>query len=136
MCIDNALTFYVTEDVTAHHLNVPMSRVKHGDGSIMLWGCLCSGYEQFQIPLSVGTNLRPSVRKLKILFIAMDRRCPRNLSDLGWFCKEKWANIATSRCATLMGSYPKRFTAVLAVKGGSTGISTSTDFRGVNSYAL
>jgi len=26
----------------------------------------------------------------------------------GGFAKEKWANIATWRCATLMGSYPKK----------------------------
>ena len=37
----------------------------------------------------------------------MDRRCPCKLSDLEWFCKENWANIATSRCATLLGSYPR-----------------------------
>uniref|UniRef100_A0AAY5K1E7 XPA C-terminal domain-containing protein n=1 Tax=Esox lucius TaxID=8010 RepID=A0AAY5K1E7_ESOLU len=37
---------------------------------------------------------------------AVHRRCPRNLTDLERFCKEEWANIATSRCAMLIDSYP------------------------------
>uniref|UniRef100_A0AAR2KB27 Tc1-like transposase DDE domain-containing protein n=1 Tax=Pygocentrus nattereri TaxID=42514 RepID=A0AAR2KB27_PYGNA len=48
------------------------------------------------------------------------RRCPRNLSDLERFCKEESANIATSRCATLIGSYPKRLSAVIKAKGAAT----------------
>uniref|UniRef100_A0AAR2JPU3 Tc1-like transposase DDE domain-containing protein n=1 Tax=Pygocentrus nattereri TaxID=42514 RepID=A0AAR2JPU3_PYGNA len=47
---------------------------------------------------------------------AVHRRCPHNLSDLERFCKEEWANIATSRCATLIGSYPKRLSAVIKTK--------------------
>uniref|UniRef100_A0AAY5K7S5 Tc1-like transposase DDE domain-containing protein n=1 Tax=Esox lucius TaxID=8010 RepID=A0AAY5K7S5_ESOLU len=39
-------------------------------------------------------------------------RCPRNLTDLERFCKEEWANIATSRCAMLIDSYLKRLSAV------------------------
>ncbi|KAI3375590.1 hypothetical protein L3Q82_003904 [Scortum barcoo] len=48
---------------------------------------------------------------------AVHRRCPRNLSDLEQFCKEEWANIATSRCATLIDSYPKRLSAGIKAKG-------------------
>ena len=101
--------------------------MKHGGGSIMLLGCFLFSWNWGLSRVMnsskyhcVATNPRRLVRKLKILFISMDSRCPRYLSDLGWFCKEKWAHIATLRCATLMGSYPKRFTAVIAVKWGST----------------
>uniref|UniRef100_A0AAY5K9B1 Tc1-like transposase DDE domain-containing protein n=1 Tax=Esox lucius TaxID=8010 RepID=A0AAY5K9B1_ESOLU len=47
------------------------------------------------------------------------RRCPCNLTDLERFCKEEWANIAMSRCAMLIDSYPKR-RAVIKSKGAST----------------
>uniref|UniRef100_A0AAR2K5L3 Tc1-like transposase DDE domain-containing protein n=1 Tax=Pygocentrus nattereri TaxID=42514 RepID=A0AAR2K5L3_PYGNA len=100
----------------------------------MLWGCFSSAGTGAQ-------NLWPSVRKLKMkrnfifhqspdlnpiehlwgdLKRAVHRRCPRNLSDLERFCKEEWANIATSRCATLIGSYPKRPSAVIKAKGAAT----------------
>uniref|UniRef100_A0AAR2L4R7 Tc1-like transposase DDE domain-containing protein n=1 Tax=Pygocentrus nattereri TaxID=42514 RepID=A0AAR2L4R7_PYGNA len=62
---------------------------------------------------------------------AVHRRCPRNLSDLEGFCKEEWANIATSRCATLIGSYPKRLSAVIKAKGAATKYL----FKGVHIYA-
>ena len=39
---------------------------------------------------------------------AVHRRCPRNHTDLECFYKEEWANIAKSRCAMLIDSYPKK----------------------------
>ena len=51
---------------------------------------------------------------------AVHRRFPRNLTDLERFCKEEWANIAKSRCAMLIHSYPKRLSAVIKSKGAST----------------
>uniref|UniRef100_A0AAY5K1L3 Tc1-like transposase DDE domain-containing protein n=1 Tax=Esox lucius TaxID=8010 RepID=A0AAY5K1L3_ESOLU len=51
---------------------------------------------------------------------AVHRRCPRNPTDLEHFCKEEWANIATSRCAILIDSYPKRLSAVRKSKCIST----------------
>ncbi|KAJ7341900.1 hypothetical protein JRQ81_007595, partial [Phrynocephalus forsythii] len=39
---------------------------------------------------------------------AVHRRQPCNLTDLEHYCKEGWANIAKSRCAILIDSYPKR----------------------------
>ena len=36
------------------------------------------------------------------------------------FCKEEWANISISICASLVETYPKRLAAVIAAKGGST----------------
>uniref|UniRef100_A0A803K548 Transposase n=1 Tax=Xenopus tropicalis TaxID=8364 RepID=A0A803K548_XENTR len=50
---------------------------------------------------------------------AVRRRCPRNLTDLECFCKE-WANLAKSKCAMLIDSYPKRLSAVIKSKGAST----------------
>ncbi len=51
---------------------------------------------------------------------AVHRRCPRNLTDLERFCKEEWANIAKTRCAMLIDSYPKRLSGVIKSKGAST----------------
>ena len=51
---------------------------------------------------------------------AVHRRFPHNLTDLERFCKEEWANIAKSRCAMLIHSYPKRLSAVIKSKGAST----------------
>jgi len=43
---------------------------------------------------------------------------PSNLPELKLFCKEERAKI--SRCANLIETYPKRLTAVIAAKGGTT----------------
>ena len=43
-----------------------------------------------------------------------------NLTELEQFCKEEWSNIATSRCAKLVETYPNRLKAVIKAKGGST----------------
>jgi hypothetical protein len=42
------------------------------------------------------------------------------LKELEEFCLEEWAKIPGTRCAKLTETYPKRFTAVIAAKGGST----------------
>jgi hypothetical protein len=42
------------------------------------------------------------------------------LKELEQFCLEEWAKIPVSRCAKLIKTYPKRLTAVIAAKGGST----------------
>uniref|UniRef100_A0A803K587 Tc1-like transposase DDE domain-containing protein n=1 Tax=Xenopus tropicalis TaxID=8364 RepID=A0A803K587_XENTR len=60
-------------------------------------------------------NLRGDLKR------AVHRRCPSNLTDLECFCKEEWANLAKSKCAMLIDSYPKReLAAVIAAKGDST----------------
>ncbi len=48
---------------------------------------------------------------------AVHRRYPRNLTNLEHFCKEERANIAKSRCAMLIDSYPKRLSGVIKSKG-------------------
>ena len=88
------------------HCTSRNNHVYSGGSSIMLWGCFCSaatgaGYEQFQIPISVGTNLRLSVRNLKILLISMDRRCPKKSGQIlphqdvprCWAPKKDWVLI-------------------------------------------
>ena len=53
------------------------------------------------------------------LNIAVHRHSPSNQTKLELFCKEEWANISVSICASLAETYPKRLAAVIAAKGGS-----------------
>uniref|UniRef100_A0AAY5KN16 Tc1-like transposase DDE domain-containing protein n=1 Tax=Esox lucius TaxID=8010 RepID=A0AAY5KN16_ESOLU len=78
---------------------------------------------------SQSPDLNPIEHLWGYLKRAVHRRCPRNLTDLERFCKEEWANIATSRCAMLIDSYPKRLSAVIKSKGAST------KFKGLHTYA-
>ena len=66
----------------------------------------------------------PDVKAIENLWhdlkIAVHQRSPCNLSELDQFCTEERANIAQSRCAKLVETYPSRLTAVFAVKDAST----------------
>ncbi len=56
----------------------------------------------------------PDLNPMKIcsdLKRAVHRRCPHN-QDFGAFLQKEWANIAKSRCAMLIDSYPKRLSGV------------------------
>ena len=50
---------------------------------------------------------------------AVHARSPRNLTELGQYCKEQCSEIV-SRCASLIETYPHRFSAVIAAKCLST----------------
>uniref|UniRef100_A0AAY5KD36 Tc1-like transposase DDE domain-containing protein n=1 Tax=Esox lucius TaxID=8010 RepID=A0AAY5KD36_ESOLU len=70
------------------------------------------------------TSQSPDLKPIECLWGDLKRvvhwRCPRNLTDLERFCKEERAHIATSRCAMLIDSYPKRLSALIQSKGAST----------------
>ena len=69
-------------------------------------------------------NQSPNLNQIENLWhdlkIAVHQRSPCNLTELEQFCTEEWENIAQSRCAKLVETYPNRLTAVMAVKGAST----------------
>ena len=54
------------------------------------------------------------------LKIAVHQHSSCNLTELEQFCTEECVNIAQSRRAKLVETYPNRLTAVIAVKGAST----------------
>uniref|UniRef100_A0AAY5JWH2 Tc1-like transposase DDE domain-containing protein n=1 Tax=Esox lucius TaxID=8010 RepID=A0AAY5JWH2_ESOLU len=99
---------------TFQHDNDP----KHRSKSTKAW------LHQKKINILVWPSQSPDLNPTEHLWVdlkrAVHRRCPRNLTDLESFCKEEWANIATSRCAMLIDSYPKRLSAVIKPKGAST----------------
>ena len=154
--------------------------MKHGGGSIMVWGCFSSAETGALVRIEGKTdgakyrkipeeNLLPSTRKLKLgqkftiqhdnalkhtakatpewvrnkkinvlewsshrpernriqnlrhdLKIVVHQHSACNLTELEQFYSEEWANIAQSRCAKLVETYPNRLTAVIAVKSAST----------------
>ena len=69
---------------------------------------------------SQSLGLNPIENLWHDLKIAVHQRSPHNMTELEQFCAEEWANIAQSRCAKLVETYPNRLTAVIAAKGAST----------------
>ena len=69
---------------------------------------------------SQSPDLNPIENLWQDLKIAVHQRSPSNLTELEQFWQEEWANIARSKCANLVETYPKRLAAVIAAKGGST----------------
>ena len=67
-----------------------------------------------------SSDLIPMENLWHDLKIAVHQRSPHNLTELEQFCTEQWANIAQSRCAKLVATYPNRLTSVIAVNGAST----------------
>ncbi|KAG2458373.1 TCB1 transposase, partial [Polypterus senegalus] len=69
---------------------------------------------------SQSPDLNPIEHFWRDLKMAVHRRFPSNLMELGRCCKEERAKLAKDRCAKLVASYSKRLEAVIAAKGAST----------------
>ena len=70
----------------------------------------------------------PDLNSIKNLWhdlkIAVHQYFPHEVTELEQYHGEEWVNIAQSRCAKLVDTYPNRITAVIAVKGASTKVVT------------
>ncbi|KAG2468594.1 TCB1 transposase, partial [Polypterus senegalus] len=123
---------------TAHHQANTIPIVKHGGGSIMLWGCFSAAgtgrlvrikgkmtaamyRDILDENLLQSPNLNPIEHLCwRDLKMAVHRHFPSNLMELERCCKEEWAKLAKDRCAKIVASYSKRLEAVIAAKVAST----------------
>ena len=69
---------------------------------------------------SQSPDLNPTENLWNDLKTAVHKRSSSNWTELEQFCKEEWANIAKSRCAKLVETYPNRLNAVIKAEGGLT----------------
>ena len=77
--------------------------------------------EKFKAWLGYGKNI-PSFEHLTehCWIHHVHRHSPSNQTKLELFCKEEWADISVSVCASLVETHPERLATVIAAKGGST----------------
>jgi hypothetical protein len=69
---------------------------------------------------SWGPGLNPIEHLWRDLIIAVQRRSPSNLIELGRICREEREKLPKYRCHKLVPSYPRRLEAEIAAKGAST----------------
>jgi hypothetical protein len=71
-------------------------------------------------PLNVLEWPSQSPKLNPIKQIVVQQRSPSNQTEFERFFREEWEKLPKYRCAKLIASYPRRLSAVIAVKGAST----------------
>ncbi len=127
-----------------------ISTVKHGGGSVMVWGCFAvcdlklkrtwvmqqdndlkhtskstsEWLKKNKIKVLEWPSQSPDLNLIEMLWHDLKQSIhaqkPSNVAELKQFCKEEWAKIPPQRCERLIVSYHKRLIAVVAAKGGTT----------------
>ncbi len=99
--------------------------VKHGGGSVMVWGCMSAagtGELKF-IEGTMNANMYCDILKQRlgrILKRKVEERKVSNIHQLRDVVMEEWKRTPVATCEALVNSMPKRVKAVLENNGGHT----------------
>ncbi|KAK3513499.1 hypothetical protein QTP70_015493 [Hemibagrus guttatus] len=80
--------------------------VKHGGGSVLVWGCVAAAGPG---KLTITESMMNSTLYQKVL--------EEHLQE---FCMEECGKLSSSRCQKLVDGYRKRLIEVISVNGGNT----------------